>query len=60
MFCGISEILRTSITLCPFPSEELLRSEHLGPSDLDAPVSGGSSEDKGGLPSVESKDGELA
>ncbi|XP_049642540.1 amyloid beta precursor like protein 1 isoform X2 [Suncus etruscus] len=36
--------------------EELLRSEHLGPSDLDAPVSGGSSEDKGGLPSVESKD----
>ncbi|XP_055002509.1 amyloid beta precursor like protein 1 isoform X1 [Sorex araneus] len=37
--------------------QELLRSEHLGPSDLEAPGPAGSSEDKGGPQPVEPKDG---
>ncbi|KAM6223713.1 LOW QUALITY PROTEIN: amyloid beta precursor like protein 1 [Rhynchocyon petersi] len=36
--------------------QELLRSEYLGPSELETPVPGGSSEDKDGLQPVESKD----
>uniref|UniRef100_A0A8C3VUE6 Amyloid beta like protein 1 n=1 Tax=Catagonus wagneri TaxID=51154 RepID=A0A8C3VUE6_9CETA len=36
--------------------QELLRSEHLGPSELEAPAPGGSSEDKGGLQPLDSKD----
>lgn len=42
-----------------FPSEELLHSEHLGPNELEAPAPGGSSEDKGGLQPLDSKDGEF-
>lgn len=41
------------------PSEELLHSEHVSPSELQAPPLGGSSEDKGGLQALDSKDGEL-
>lgn len=41
------------------PSEELLHSEHLSLSELEAPAPGGSSEDKGGLQPLDSKDGEL-
>ncbi|XP_016882226.1 amyloid beta precursor like protein 1 isoform X1 [Homo sapiens] len=36
--------------------QELLHSEHLGPSELEAPAPGGSSEDKGGLQPPDSKD----
>nr|KAF6406099.1 amyloid beta precursor like protein 1 [Molossus molossus] len=37
--------------------QELLRSEHLSPSELEVPVPRSSSEDKGGLQSLDSKDG---
>ncbi|XP_026934705.1 amyloid beta precursor like protein 1 isoform X6 [Sagmatias obliquidens] len=37
--------------------QELLHSEHLGPSELEVPAPGGSSEDKGGLQPLDSKDG---
>uniref|UniRef100_A0A4X1TFN3 Amyloid beta like protein 1 n=1 Tax=Sus scrofa TaxID=9823 RepID=A0A4X1TFN3_PIG len=36
--------------------QELLRSEHLGPSELEAPAPGGSSEDKSGLQPLDAKD----
>ncbi|XP_025770591.1 amyloid-like protein 1 [Puma concolor] len=36
--------------------QELLHSEHLGPNELEAPAPGGSSEDKGGLQPLDSKD----
>ncbi|XP_070942494.1 amyloid beta precursor like protein 1 isoform X1 [Macaca nemestrina] len=36
--------------------QELLHSEYLGPSELEAPAPGGSSEDKGGLQPPDSKD----
>ncbi|XP_060028231.1 amyloid beta precursor like protein 1 [Erinaceus europaeus] len=36
--------------------QELLQSEHLGPSELEVPAPGGSSEDKGGLHSLDTKD----
>ncbi|XP_057568378.1 amyloid beta precursor like protein 1 isoform X5 [Hippopotamus amphibius kiboko] len=36
--------------------QELLHSEHLGPSELEAPAPAGSSEDKGGLQPLDSKD----
>ncbi|XP_026934704.1 amyloid beta precursor like protein 1 isoform X5 [Sagmatias obliquidens] len=36
--------------------QELLHSEHLGPSELEVPAPGGSSEDKGGLQPLDSKD----
>lgn len=52
-------MLTTSPPFCMFPSEELLHSEHLGPSELEVPAPGGSSEDKGGLQPLDSKDGEL-
>uniref|UniRef100_A0A8D1LPP5 Amyloid beta like protein 1 n=1 Tax=Sus scrofa TaxID=9823 RepID=A0A8D1LPP5_PIG len=39
--------------------QELLRSEHLGPSELEAPAPGGSSEDKSGLQPLDAKDGAL-
>ena len=52
-------MLTTSPPFCMFPSEELLHSEHLGPSELEAPAPGGSNEDKGGLQPLDSKDGEL-
>lgn len=44
---------------CVLPPEELLRSEHLGPSELEAPAPGGSSEDKSGLQPLDAKDGAL-
>ncbi|XP_074171850.1 amyloid beta precursor like protein 1 isoform X8 [Rhinolophus sinicus] len=37
--------------------QELLHSEHVSPSELEAPPIGGSSEDKGGLQALDSKDG---
>ncbi|XP_033269670.1 amyloid beta precursor like protein 1 isoform X6 [Orcinus orca] len=37
--------------------QELLHSEHLGPSELEVPAPGGSNEDKGGLQPLDSKDG---
>ncbi|KAF6287504.1 amyloid beta precursor like protein 1 [Rhinolophus ferrumequinum] len=36
--------------------QELLHSEHLSPSELEAPPLGGSSEDKGGLQALDAKD----
>ncbi|XP_074171848.1 amyloid beta precursor like protein 1 isoform X6 [Rhinolophus sinicus] len=36
--------------------QELLHSEHVSPSELEAPPIGGSSEDKGGLQALDSKD----
>uniref|UniRef100_A0A8D0SND4 Amyloid beta like protein 1 n=1 Tax=Sus scrofa TaxID=9823 RepID=A0A8D0SND4_PIG len=36
--------------------QQLLRSEHLGPSELEAPAPGGSSEDKSGLQPLDAKD----
>ncbi|XP_030730481.1 amyloid beta precursor like protein 1 isoform X5 [Orcinus orca] len=36
--------------------QELLHSEHLGPSELEVPAPGGSNEDKGGLQPLDSKD----
>lgn len=44
--------------LCMFHSEELLHSEHLGPSELEAPAPGGSSEDKSEL-ALDPKGGKL-
>lgn len=52
-------VFMKSPPLCMFHSEELLHSEHLGPSELEAPAPGGSSEDKSGLQPLDPKGGEL-